>query len=69
LACAVEKAARQLNRGESGAAFSEDVKAGGLISYGANAADLIHRAAGYVDKTKAQSLPIFQSSSRRNSSW
>jgi len=41
---------------------------GGLISYGADFADLAFRAGGYVDKIlKAPSLPICRSSSRPNS--
>jgi putative ABC transport system substrate-binding protein len=44
--------------------LSEDVKEGGLISYGANLADLFRRSAGYVDKilrgAKPGDLPVQQ---------
>jgi putative tryptophan/tyrosine transport system substrate-binding protein len=42
----------------------EDVAAGGLISYGANIADLYRQSAGYVDKilrgAKPADLPVQQ---------
>jgi putative ABC transport system substrate-binding protein len=38
------------NRLPSIHAFREAVEVGGLMSYGANVADLLRRAAGYVDK-------------------
>jgi putative ABC transport system substrate-binding protein len=44
--------------------LSEDVKGGGLMSYGANLADLFRRSAGYVDKilrgAKPDDLPVQQ---------
>ncbi len=44
--------------------LSENVRAGGLMSYGASQPDLFRRAAGYVHKilqgTKAADLPVEQ---------
>ena len=52
------------NRLPSMHAFREAVEVGGLMSYGANIADLLHRAAGYVDKilrgAKPGDLPVEQ---------
>ena len=58
------------NRLPGAYAQREFVDAGGLMSYGANVADLFRRAATYVDKIlKAPSPAISLSSSRRSSSW
>ena len=53
-----------INRLPSLYGFRENVLAGGLMSYGANFADLFRRAAGYVDKilkgVKPADLPVQQ---------
>ena len=50
--------------------LSENVRAGGLMSYGASLPDLFRQAAGYVHKilqgTKPADLPVEQ---RSNSTW
>jgi putative ABC transport system substrate-binding protein len=52
------------NRLPSIHAFREAVEVGGLMSYGANVADLLRRAAGYVDKilrgARPADLPVEQ---------